>query len=465
LIQPAFEMDTGGDAAVMELVRVNGLPVLGALIPIQRNALAFFSRVLEEHGDRVQLRVLGRKIILLCHPDDIEEVLVKDRGTFGRSTEIRRLRSIFGNGLLASDGAFWRQQRNMVQPSFQHSAMTHYASIMLNCISKQLLEWRIGEVRDIHADMMRYTRETICSVLFGSGFAASNPEIGHAVSVVFGDLRAEILYLPIWRRLPLIRSIRWNRAVKRLNRVIRRTIVARRTSDEAGDDLLGSLLTSRHSDGYTMSDEQLHDEVLTFFLTCHETAALSLTWATYLLATHPEIQERAAEEVFAVTEGGEFHAEHYPLLRFVTAVVKEALRLYPPVWSLGREATKDGPLGSLPIPKGTDLWLCLHRLHRDPRWYSEPERFSPERWLGNQLQRRFTYAPFGIGPRVCIGQHFAMTETVIGLAAILGRFRLSLASSAPATVDAWISLRPKERIELRVHEWRDDPSVPRSAAY
>jgi cytochrome P450 len=455
LTEPTCEMDAGPNVLAAELVHVDGLPFLGALFPIRRNALEFFSRMLREHGDRVQLRVLGRKVILLCHPDDIEAVLVKDRDSFGRSAEIRKLRPIFGNGLLASDGAAWWQQRNMIQPSFEHSAITHYASIMLNCVSKQLSEWRIGEVRDIHADMMRYTRETICGMLFGSGFATSNPEIGNAVSVVFGDLRAEILYLPIWRRLPLIRSIRWNRAVKRLNRFIRRTTVARRGSGEAGDDLLGSLLAARHSDGYTMSDEQLHDEILTFFLAGHETAALSLTWATYLLATHPEIQERAAEEVFAVTEEGELRAEHYPLLRFVTAVVKEALRLYPPVWSLGREATKDGALGSLPISKGTDLWLCLHRLHRDPRWYSEPERFSPERWLGNQVQRRFTYAPFGIGPRVCIGQHFAMTEAVLGLAAILGRFRLSLASSAPAEVDAWITLRPKERIELRVHEWRD----------
>jgi cytochrome P450 len=137
--------------------------------------------------------------------------------------------------------------------------------------------------------------------------------------------------------------------------------------------------------------------------------------------------------------------------------VKEALRLYPPVWSLGGKATKDGVLDSLQIPKGTDLWLCLHRRHCDPRWYSEPDRFSPERWLGNRVQRRFTYAPFGIGPRVCIGQHFAMVETVLGLASMLRRFRLSLASVAPAKVNAWISLRPKEHIELRVHErnnWR-----------
>jgi cytochrome P450 len=452
LTEPACEMDVGADVVATELVRVDGLPFLGALFPIRRNALEFFSRMLREHGDRVQLRVLGKKVILLCHPDDIEAVLVRDRDSFGRSAEIRRLRPIFGNGLIASDGAFWRRQRNIVQPSFQHSAMSGYASIMLKCISKQLSEWRFGEVRDIHADMMQYTRETICSVLFGDELATNNLEITDAVSVVFGDLRSEILYLPIWRRLPFARSIRWNRAVKRLNRSIGTIIGERRGCAQAGNDLLGSLLSAHDSDGYTMSDEQLHDEILTFFLAGHETAALSLTWAAYLLATHPQTQEQAAEEVFTVTGGGNVRAEHYPHLRFVTAVAKEALRLYPPVWSLGRAATKDSALGFLPIVKGTDLWLCLHRLHRDPRWYPEPEQFRPERWLGNQVQRRFTYAPFGIGPRVCVGQHFAMAETVLGLASMLRQFRFSPTSSVPAEVNAWISLRPRKRIELRLQQ-------------
>ena len=452
MTEPVCGMDDGADVIATELVHVDGLPFLGSLFPIRRNARGFFSRMLREHGDRVQLRVLGRKVILLCHPDDIEEVLVRDRDSFGRSAEIRRLRPIFGNGLLASDGAFWRRQRNIVQPTFQHNAMTDYASIMLECISKQLSEWRTGEVRDIHADMMRYTRETICSVLFGSEFAANNLEITNAVSLVFGDLRAEILYLPIWRRLPFARSIRWNRAVKLLNRSIRAIIGERRNCAEAGNDLLGSLLSAHDSDGYNMSDEQLHDEILTLFLAGHETAALSLTWAAYLLATHPEIQEQAAEEVFTVTAGGDVRAGHYPHLRFVTALVKEALRLYPPVWSLGRVATKDSALGSLPVVKGTDLWLCLHRVHRDPRWYPEPERFRPERWLGNQVQRRFTYVPFGIGPRVCVGQHFAMAETVLGLASMLRRFSFSPTSSVPAEVNAWISLRPKKSIELRLQQ-------------
>jgi hypothetical protein len=222
-------------------------------------------------------------------------------------------------------------------------------------------------------------------VLFGSEFAANSLEIANAVSVVFGDLRAEILYLPIWRRLPSARSIRWNRAVKRLNRSIGTIIVERQSCAETGNDLLGSLLRAHDSDGYSMSDEQLLDEILTFSLAGHETAALSLTWAAYLIAMHPEMQEQAAEEVFTVTGGGDVRAEHYPHLCFVTAVAKEALRLYPPVWCLGRVATKDSALGSLRVVKGTDLWLCLHRLHRDPRWY--PERSDSARSVGLGIKR------------------------------------------------------------------------------
>ena len=199
-----------------------------------------------------------------------------------------------------------------------------------------------------------------------------------------------------------------------------------------------------------MSDQQVHDEILTFFLAGHETAALSLTWAAYLLATHAEAQEQAAEEVHRITNGAELCAEDYPKLRYLTAVTKEALRLYPPVWSMGREASSDGTLAGHRVKKGTDLWLCIHRLHRDARWYQEPDRFVPGRWLGDQVPRRFTYAPFGIGPRVCIGQHFAMAETVLGWAAMLRRCRFSLASSAPAELNAWISLRPKKPIQLLV---------------
>ena len=375
---------------------------------------------------------------------------MRDRDSYGRSVEVLALRPIFGRGLLSSEGAMWRRQRSMIQPSFQHSAMARYASVMLECIARLTSQWRDGEVRDVGADMMQYTRETICRVLFGNADAISQREMADAVSVVFGDLRAEVLYLPLWRRLPFPRSRRWNRAVKLLNRSIQQVVCDRRASAEVCDDLLADLLRARDAEGRAMSDQQLHDEILTFFLAGHETAALTLAWTAYLLARHPEIQNEVCGELGAVTAGQELKAEHYPQLRYLTAVVKEALRLYPPVWSLGRKASQTSSLGAHAVPEGTDLWLCIHPLHRDPRWYPEPERFKPERWLTKDLRRPFTYLPFGIGPRVCIGQDFAMTEAVLGLAAILKQFRFQAVSSKPVEVNPWITLRPKQRIKLRL---------------
>lgn len=444
----ACEYQYLADSLSSSIPSVPGLPFIGVLLPIRRNPLEFFSRLLREYGDRVQFRVLGRRVLLLCHPEDLEQVLVKDRDIYGRSAEVRALRPLFGKGLLVSEGALWKRQRTMIQPSFHHNAMVGYASIMLECIARLTAEWRVGAVRDIHADMMRYTRETICAVLFGSAFTASNPDMGNAVSVVFGDLRTEILYLSLWRWLPFGRSIRWNRAVVSLNRCIRQVMEARRGSSQLGDDLLGALLGARDSDGVPMSDEQVHDEILTFFLAGHETAALALTWTAYLLARHPPVQENAQKELVRVIGDGEVKAEHYGHLRYLTAVVKEAMRLYPPVWSLGRQAIKAGALGASPVLEGTELWLCIHRLHRDPRWYPQPDEFRPERWLDEQPKRAFTYLPFGIGPRICIGQHFAMMETVLGLATILRQFRFGDASSRHAEVNPWITLRPRQPIRL-----------------
>ena len=440
------------EAPISPVVEVRGLPFLGIFLALRRDPLALFSRLLQQRGDRVHFRVLGRKILLLCHPKDLEQILVRDRERYGRSAEVLALRSLFGQGLLASDGELRKQQRTMIQPSFQHNAMKLYTSIMLQGISSQIAQWQVGELLDIHVRMMQYTREVICAVLFGSALTVSRREIGDAVSVVFGDLRAEILYLSLWRRLPFSRNRRWDRAANLLHRSIQQAIEARRASGDTGEDLLGDLLRARDADGKAMSDQQLLDEILTFFLAGHETAALSLTWSAYLLARNQQAQDKAHKEVVNVTAGEDLRPEHYPRLRYVTAVVKEALRLYPPVWSLGRTALHPGVLGSHPVREKTDLWLCLYQLHRDRRWYSDPDRFQPERWLTGDAQPPFTYLPFGVGPRICIGQHFAMAEAVLGLAAILRQFRLSSASNDPVTLSPWITLRPKQRIHLRLEE-------------
>lgn len=434
---------------------LDGLPFLGSMVSLSRDALGLFTHTLRTKGDRVRMRILGRSILLFCHPQDIEQVLVRDRDSYGRSVELRKLRPIFGNGLLSSEGESWRRKRGMLQPSFTHDALAKYASIMLRVLQTSLREWKDGETHDIHTAMMKYTRETICAVLFGEDFAAAQKEVGAAVSTAFGGLRSEILYLPLWRRLPLKRSRAWNRAVTVLNDSIRDAIRRRRTSSEDRDDLLGALLSSRNEEGETMSDQQIHDEILTFFLAGHETAALGLTWALYLLAQRPDVQQHVADEVQSVTQAGQIRPEAYSRLPWTTAVIKEAMRLYPPAWSMGREATSDTTLGGQPVTKGTDIWICLYQLHRDARWFADPDAFLPERWMRNSPPTPFTYIPFGIGQRVCIGQHFAMMESVLGLAAILSQFRFTLKNSHPPELSAWITLRPRTPIYLQISKITD----------
>ncbi len=436
--------------AASPFVTERGVPGIGSLIPLSRDALGFFTRLLRKRGDRVMLRVLGRRVVLLAHPDDIEEVLVRNREAYGRSREIRSLRPIFGEGLLSSEGQLWRRQRSLIQPSFQHDALKRYGSIMLAKIEQRLEHWRAGEVRNIHPEMMRYTREVICACLFGDTLPEEQA-LGQAVDTVFGELRSEVLYLHFWRKLPLQRSRAWNRAIETLNGAIMHTIEDRRQCHTEEGDLLGVLLRAHDAEG-SMQDQQIHDEILTFFLAGHETAALSLTWALSLLAGRPDAQDRIAAEVTRVTGGAGLRPEHVMKLPWTGAVLKEAIRLYPPVWSLGRKTDRDTVLSGQSLRKGTDVWICLYQLHRDQRWFAEPERFLPERWLDQPPPRPFTYLPFGIGPRVCIGQHFATAEAVLALAAIVARFRLAAPQGQIVTPSAWITLRPKQPVMLQLCE-------------
>ena len=428
---------------------VKGLPILGSLLPITRDALQLFTRVLQQHGDRVYMRVPGREILLLCHPQDIEQVLVRDSQAYGRSAEILKLRSIFGRGLLASDGDLWRRQRALIQPSFQPNALAKYCGTMLATIRAQVSAWRDGDTLDIHAEMLKYTRNTICRILFGEEVAAARSDLADAVTTIFGELRSEVLYLPLWRRLPTQRSQKWNRAVRILNAAIRGIILERRQTGGHDHDLLGSLIKARDSQGMVMSDQQIHDEILTFFLAGHETTALALTWAFYLLASHGDHQKLLREEAQSRLGRADDRAEDYAQLRLVGAALKETLRLYPPVWSTGRKVAVDTTLGGRSLARGLDIWICLHRLHRDPRWYADPNRFDPARWSEHPKQP-FTYLPFGLGARVCIGRNFATAESVLGLAAVLSEFRVELASKEEVKPSAWITLRPSRPIHLRI---------------
>jgi cytochrome P450 len=327
---------------MIDAPELRGWPLLGVAPSLHRDALGFFRQALNQHGPRVRFTCLGQRVLLLADPQDAETVLIADRESYGRSAEIHNLRPIFGEGLLTSEGERWRKQRKQIQPGFQHDRILRYADFMLSSMTARISGWDISQAIDVQPEMAGFTRDVICKAVFGEDYDIDVETVARCVSVVFGDLRSEILYLPLWRKLPLSRSRRWNWAVRELNAAVANLIVKRRKSGEDRSDLLGMLLSASNDAGETaMSDQWVHDEILTMFLAGQETSALALTWTIYMLARNLEVQEIAAAEAQRVKGNGSLQAHNYRDLPYSQAVVQEVMRLRPPVWSMGREAYLD----------------------------------------------------------------------------------------------------------------------------
>jgi cytochrome P450 len=431
-----------------------GLPYLGVALSLRRNALDYFKLLQQRHGDIVSFRVLGHRVLLLSNPAEAQTVLVGDAASYGRSAEMRNLRPIFGNGLLSSEGDLWRSQRRRIQPSFTSQKISGYTATMLAAIQERAQLWTSGQTIEIHSEMMSFTRDVVCRSLFGLQPLSQLDTIAEAITTIFGDLRSEILYLPIWQRLPTPRSLRWRRAVNVLYRTIDDIIRERRRNTAPTDpdrqDMLGALLNAQDEDGSTMTDIQIRDEVMTMFVAGHETSALSLTWAIHLLANHPHLQDQIAEEAIRITAGSPLTGALYPKLKLTMAAVQETLRLHPPVWSMSREVTRDTRIGPHPVTKGDRIWIGIHNIHHDPRWHSDPESFLLSRWLEPQPRPKLSYLPFGAGTRMCIGQNFAFIEATLALAFLLRDIRFHSAGPQPVESEAWITLRPSSGIPIRV---------------
>lgn len=429
---------------------LRGLPGIGVALELHGNALKFFSETVKRYGDRVELRVLGRRILLLANPTDVNDVLIRNAGDFGRSTEVKSLRPVFGDGIYSSEGERWRKERRAVQPAFHNDYIMKHSATMVERMSERTGRWRHGETMDVFKEMTAFTTEVISQVIFGQRQSCYSMDIANSVSVVFENLRAEILYLSLWRKLPFSRSRRWNHAITILHEAINNTIAERRSAGVEGDDLLSLLLRTKDENDEGMSDQDAHDEVLTMFVTGQETSVVGLSWAIALLAQHSVFQEEAAAEIAQVTNGREVTAEDYPRLKFLNAVVHETLRLYPPLWSIGRHTVRETTLGKLQVPSGTEVWIPIYQIHRDARWFWEPERFNPYLWNDSARRPKFAYFPFGGGLRGCVAQHFAMAELVLGLAVMLSRFRFRLEPGAKVETDAWLTLRPKNGVPVVV---------------
>jgi cytochrome P450 len=425
-----------------------------------RSPLGFLRSIRERHGDVVRVAIGPLHVTLLSHPDLVEDVLVTRNRLWQKDRFLQNLRPVLGDGLLSSEGDFWRRQRRLAQPAFHRDRIAAYGEIMVAHASRLATKWRDGETRDVHKDMMRLTLEIVAETLFTSSRAHVGDhadDVGHALEGVLGVVTDPIeLFLPFLKRFPTPARRRFNRAVAKLDSIIYGLIEQRRKSGEGEtNDLLSMLLHVRDDDGTRMSDKQLRDECMTIFLAGHETTALNLSWTWHLLSQDPRVAAKLWREIDDVLGGPRGRPATFadlPNLRYASHVVAESLRLYPPAWSMGREALADVEVGGFHVPRGGQVWFCPWSIQRDARWFADPDTFRPERWESDLAKtlHRYAYFPFGGGPRFCIGHAFAQMEAVLLLVTLARAFRVEVLRRPRVVPEASVTLRPKHGLRVRL---------------
>jgi cytochrome P450 len=431
--------------------------VMGNMREFNSDALGFVERCAREFGDVVRTRFLYVPALFLFHPDHIEYVLAAGSKNFIKGESLRSpfFRRLVGNGLVTSEGDFWRRQRRLAQPAFHRDRVEAYAETMVGFAGEAVARWRDGETVDAHDEMMMLTQRVVAQTLFSADVSNESREIGEALTNIVRPFASQAtLKWILDNRLPTPAHLRFNRDVRRIDSFVYRLIGERRASGEDTGDLLSMLLAAQDEDGSGMTDKQLRDELMTIFLAGHETTALALTWAFYLLAQNPEAEERLAAELSDVLGGRAPRADDLPRLRYAEWVVKESMRLYPPAWGVGREAVRECEVGGYHVPKGMQVFAFTWVAHRDPRWFADPLAFRPERWGDESVSRlpKYAYFPFGGGPRLCIGNYFATMEAVLILSTIARRFRLGLVSEDPVELLPAMSLRPKGGVLMKLEK-------------
>ena len=421
--------------------------LLGHLPAFQRDPLAFMTRCLETGLDVVPLRMPLMRAFLLLNPRDIERVLVTDYRQFVKPLWLRTpaVRRLLGHGLVTSDGDAWRAQRRVCQPAFHPGTLPAYGCAVAALTGRMLDGWHPEEPRDVLRDMTGLTLEVIGQTLLGVDFGPLTDEIIGIMATLMECFNARAFGL-----LPLPPSRREARAVRRLNALVDGLITEGLAAASASGEK--TLLARLHAEpGGTIGAHGLREQVKTFLAAGHDSSSLTLTWAFLRLAAHPEAEARLAAEV-QETLGGQAPApENVPRLPYTQAVIKETLRLYPPLWMAGRQAIRRCEIGGHSVPAGALVVTSPWPVQRQARFFPDPEQFRPERWLGEETTGlpRCAYFPFGGGPRVCIGQGFAMLESTLILASVVQRFQLTPVGPPEMRPWATMTLRPAAKILMR----------------
>jgi cytochrome P450 len=411
--------------------------------------LNFLLETAREYGPLASFRIGPRRVFLASGPDLIEQVLVTDAKHYIKHFGARAFKPVLGNGLVTSEGAFWHRQRKLIQPAFLKIRVQSYAQIMAELTDQMLDSWFPGKSVQIDYEFEALTSKIALKTLFDLEDSGDRQRFSGTLKLAFELMNVRlrrIFKLPLW--VPTPANLRLQGAVGELDRTVEGFIASGRSRRDIGDDLLSRLLVAQHEDGTRMSDLQLRDEAMTLYLAGHETTALTLAWSWYLLSQNPNVENELVSEWQHVLAGATPTADQLHRLPYTAAVIAESMRLYPPVYVIGREATDDLELGGYRVKRGYTVLMSQWVSHRDPRYFPEPEEFRPERWENGLAKRipKFAYYPFGGGQRLCVGSSFALMEAAIILAAVGQRYRFTLDPDAVIGIKPQITLLPANGI-------------------
>lgn len=436
-----------------------GAPLIGNSRALLKDNLGFVMKMAREYGDVVHYRMGPMPVYQVNHPEGVKRILQDNNRNYSKDTfDLPFVNMLLGNGLVTSQGDTWLRQRRLMQPVFHHRYVTALVEQMADATAGMLDRWQqnegSGRPLDIAEEMMSLTLDIVNQALFTSTVSDETEAIRQAMAFLAEDL-AFRFQLPFYPPpfVPTLRNIRFKRALATLDRTIQGIIDGRRallaTADLEEDepqDLLSLLMAARDEEtGEGMDDRQLRDEVITMFIAGHETTALALSWAWYLLSAHPDVERKLHEELASELNGRAPTAADLPNLIYTRMVIDETVRLYPPAWISNRQSVNEDVICGYHIPAGSFVAFSPYVTHRDPDLWTDPERFDPERFANGQEKSRprYAYFPFGGGPRQCIGKGFALVEAQLILATVAQRYRLRLAPGHEVQPQALMTLRPK----------------------
>lgn len=407
---------------------------------------------------RVRTARFLEQIVIVSKPEYIKHILQDNNKNYQKSHGYKIMKLLVGNGLLTSEGEFWRRQRRLAQPAFHREKLTTFVDIMVREAAHLVEKWQrlpAGTVVNISREMMEVTLKIVCKSLFSSDVEDAIKVVSREFYIANESLVRRItspLKIPLW--IPTPSNIREKRSYSAIQEVVQQLIEKRRKSGRHYDDLLSLLMHARDEEtGEHMNDEQLKDEAVTMFLAGHETTAVALTWLFHCLEENPDVAQKLRAEINQVLGNRLPQLQDLQLLEYTRMVIEETLRLFPPAWIIGRNAIDDDVIDGYHIPKGINLLIPVYQIHRDSRYWENPTQFKPERFSRDKIKHyhKFVYMPFGGGPRLCIGNNFALMEMQILIPVIISRFVLRKPSHFRFRQDPLITMRPQPDMQMEIY--------------